>query len=78
MFVHMDMKQKVQRRAADLAASFINDGYICKIKVILPGSCFYKLRHKSNQNIVTLIGTYRLGRVSQYTNGKQKHVEEIK
>lgn len=71
------MKNQVIKRAADMAGSLVNEGYTIRIKVVMPATCFYKLRHKSNGSTITIIGTYSVGRVRLFKNGKLKKTEDL-
>ena len=71
------MKNQVIKRAAEMAGSLVDEGYTIRIKVVMPATCFYKLRHKSNGSTITIIGTYSVGRVRLFKNGKLKKTEDL-
>lgn len=71
------MKNQVIKRAADMAGSLVSDGYIIRIKVVMPATCFYKLRHKTNGSTITIIGTYSVGRVRLFKDGRLKKTEDL-
>lgn len=71
------MKNQVIKRVADMATSLVEDGYTIRIKCIMKPSCFYKLRHKSNGSTITIIGTYSVGRVRLFKDGRLKKTEDL-
>lgn len=71
------MKNQVIKRAAKMAGSLVADGYTIRIKVVMQATCFYKLRHKSNGSTITIIGTYSVGRVRLFKDGRLKKTEDL-
>ena len=45
-------KLKTQKVVADMATSFVNEGYLLQIKVESLALMFYKLHHRSNGNTI--------------------------
>ena len=72
-----DRTKLVQRRVGDMAHSLLTEDYRIMVNVTLPGSYFVKLRHKSNGNLITIIGSYTTGLIRLMRNGKERHRETI-
>lgn len=73
----METKQRVLKRVAEMADSLLTEEYRIMLKVPLPQSYFVKLRHKSNGNLITVVGNYRDGKIRILKNGRQRHEETV-
>lgn len=74
----MNNKQKVSERARDMVRSLIEEGYRKRFQVMLPRSCFYSLRHKSNGSTTTIVGNYESCVVKLTRDGRVRHTETVK
>ena len=74
----MNDKQKVSERARDMVRSLIEEGYRKRFQVMLPRSCFYSLRHKSNGSTITIVGNYDSCVIKLTRDGKLRHTETVK
>lgn len=74
----MNDKQKVSERARDMVRSLIEEGYRKRFQVMLPRSCFYSLRHKSNGSTITIVGNYNSCEIKLTRDGKVRHTEHVK
>lgn len=75
---NMNDKQKVAERARDMVRSLIEEGYRKRFQVMLPRSCFYSLRHKSNGSTITIVGNYESCLIKLTRDGKIRHTEQVK
>lgn len=71
-------KSKIRKRAADMASSLFTEGYIKTFCLMLPASVFYKLKHKQNGNVITIVGNYSKQQIVLRRNGRVRHTENIK
>ena len=67
----------IQKRVGDMARSLLTEDYRIMTKVKLPTSYFVKLRHKSNGNLITIIGSYQNGVIKLMRNGRERHREQV-
>lgn len=67
----------VRKRAAEMAASLLSEGYRVRFKIMLQVSCFIKLRHGKNGNVITIVGNYQKGEIKLFRNGKLRHTEIV-
>lgn len=74
----MNNKQKVTERARDMVRSLIEEGYRKRFQVMLPCSCFYSLRHKSNGSTITIVGNYDSCFIKLTRDGRVRHTEQVK
>lgn len=74
----MSKRQKVAERAREMVRSLIEEGYRKRFQVMLPCSCFYSLRHKSNGSTITIVGNYDSCVIKLTRDGKLRHTEQVK
>lgn len=74
----MNDKHRVFERARDMVRSLIEEGYRKRFQVMLPRSCFFSLRHKSNGSTITIVGNYDSCVINLTRDGKLRHTEQIK
>lgn len=74
----MSEKQKVIERAREMVRSLIEEGYRKRFQVMLPRSCFFSLRHKSNGSTITIVGNYESCIIKLTRDGKVRHTEKVK
>lgn len=74
----MNDKQKITERARDMVRSLIEEGYRKRFQVMLPRSCFFSLRHKSNGSTITIVGNYDSCVIRLTRDGRVRHTEQVK
>lgn len=73
----MSKKQQVCERARDMVRSLLEEGYRKRFQVMLPRSCFFSLRHKSNGSTITIVGNYESCVIKLTRDGKLRHTEQV-
>lgn len=74
----MNDKQKVSERAREMVRSLLEEGYRKRFQVMLPRSCFFSLKHKSNGSTITIVGNYESCVIKLTRDGKLRHTEQVK
>lgn len=67
----MAFKLKTQKVVADMATSFVNEGYILMFKVESLALMVYKLHHRSNGNIIIVSARPTTNYFEVTKNGKR-------
>lgn len=60
----------IQKRVGEIARSLISEEYRIMINVALPTTYFIKLRHRFNDNCISIVGNYEKSFVRMFKNGR--------
>ena len=70
MRLHSINTFKIEREVANVATSFLSEGYIMRFHTSSLSLCFYSLVHSSNGNHINVIGYPLKNNVTVKKNGK--------